>query len=65
MQLPSNIKDLFIQNFNGFRSVKLRSAHEAIAVENALRKANLSYQTKVMRSKKRGREFVIMLMGEV
>jgi hypothetical protein len=42
--------------------VKLRSANEAITVENALRKANLSFQTKITRSKKRGREFVIYLV---
>ncbi len=62
MQLPSNIEDLFTQNFNGFRSVKVRSATEAVAVESALRKAALSFQTKITRSKKHGREFVVMLV---
>lgn len=61
MQLPSNIDDLFTQNFNGFRSVKVRTATEAVAVENALQRAELSYQTKITRSKKHGREFVILL----
>jgi hypothetical protein len=63
MQLPLNIEDLFTQNFNGFRSVKVRSASEAIMVENALRKADLSFQTKITRSKKHGREFVVLLVG--
>ena len=63
MQLPSNIEDLFTQNFNGFRSVKVRTATEAVAIENALRKADLSFQTKITRSKKHGREFVILLVG--
>ena len=31
-------------------------------VENALGRANLSYQTKITRSKKHGREFVILLV---
>lgn len=62
MQLPSNIEDLFAQNFNGFRAVKLRSASEAIMVENALQRASLSFQTKITRSKKHGREFVISLV---
>ena len=65
MQLPSNIEDLFTQNFNGFRSVKVRSAHDAIVVENALGRANLSFQTKITRSKKHGREFVVMLVTGV
>jgi hypothetical protein len=61
MQLPSSIEDLFTQNFNGFKSVKLRTATEAVVVENALRRAEMSFQTKITRSKKHGREFVIML----
>jgi hypothetical protein len=64
MQLPSNIEDLFTQNFNGFRSVKVRSAREAVTVENALRRAALSFQTKITRSKKHGREFVVMLVSQ-
>jgi hypothetical protein len=62
MQLPSNIEDLFTQSFNGFRSVKVRTATEAVVIENALRKANMSYQTKITRSKKHGREFAILLV---
>ena len=63
MQLPSSIEDLFTQNFNGFKSVKLRTATDAVVVENALRRAALSFQTKITRSKKHGREFVILLVG--
>ncbi len=63
MQLPSNIEDLFIQNFNGFRSVKVRTATEAVAVENELNRQSKSFQTKITRSKKHGREFVILLVS--
>ena len=63
MQLPSNIEDLFTQTYEGFRALKLRSANEAISVENALRRAALSFQTKITRSKKHGREFVVMLVS--
>jgi hypothetical protein len=62
MKLPSNIEDLFTQNYNGFKSVKLHSASEAITVENALSRVNLPYQTRIIRSKKRGREFVVYLV---
>lgn len=62
MQLPSKIEELFTQTYDGFKAVKLRSASEAIMVENALGRASLSYQTKITRSKKHGREFVILLV---
>jgi hypothetical protein len=65
MQLPSNIEDLFTQSFNGFRSVKVRTATEAVAVENALGRASKSFQTKITRSKKHGREFVILLVEKL
>jgi len=63
MQLPSNIEDLFTQTYNGFKAIKLRSASEAIMVENALQRAEKSYQTKIIRSKKHGREFIIALVS--
>lgn len=62
MQLPSNIEDLFTQNFNGFRSCKVRTATEAVAVENELKRQERSFHTKITRSKKHGREFVILLL---
>jgi len=65
MQLPSNIDDLFTQNFNGFRSIKVRTATEAVAVENELKRQERSFQTKITRSKKHGREFVILLVEGV
>ena len=65
MQLPSNIEDLFTQTYEGFKALKLRSAGEAITVENALQRASLSYQTKITRSKKHGREFIILLCSGV
>ncbi len=64
MQLPSNIDELFVQKYEGFRSVKVRSATDAAVVEAALRKAARSFQTKITRSKKHGREFVILLVEE-
>jgi hypothetical protein len=63
MQLPSNIEDLFTQTYDGFKAVKLRSAIEAIMVEGALKRQAKSFQTKITRSKKHGREFVILLVS--
>jgi hypothetical protein len=63
MQLPSKLEDLFTQTYEGFKAVKLRSASEAIVLENELNRQRMSYQTKITRSKKRGREFIILLVG--
>ena len=63
MQLPSNIEELFTQTYEGFKALKLRSASEAITVENELNRQRKSYQTKITRNKKHGRTFVILLIG--
>lgn len=63
MHLPLNITELFTQTHEGFPAVKLKSAGEAISVENALGRANLSYQTRITRNKKHGRTFVILLVN--
>lgn len=62
MQLPLKIEGLFTRNPNGFRAVQVRTTTEAAAIENALGCANLSFQTKIARSKKHGHEFVISLI---
>jgi hypothetical protein len=63
MQLPLNIEDLFTQTYEGFKALKLRSAAETITVENVLKRQQKSYQTKITRSKKHGRVFVVLLMS--
>jgi len=65
MRLPAQIEDLFTQTHEGFPAVKLRSAGEAISIENALGRANLSYQTKITRNKKHGRTFIILLVTQM
>jgi hypothetical protein len=64
MHLPADIETLFTQQYDGFRSFTLKSASEAIMVENALRRAHLTYRTKITRTKKHGRQFIVMLVGE-
>ena len=63
MQLPSNIEDLFTQTYEGFKALKVRTATEAVVVENELNRQSKSFQTKITRSKKHGREFVILLVS--
>jgi hypothetical protein len=62
MQLPSNIDDLFTQSFEGFRAVWLDNACDALVVEDTLTRAKRSYQTQIVRSRKHGRAFIIMLL---
>lgn len=62
MRLPSNIDDLFTQTFEGFRAVRLHSALDALRLEDTLTREKRSYQTQINRSKKHGREFIIMLL---
>jgi hypothetical protein len=57
MSLPLSIQNLFTDNVARFRS-----SAEAKNVEAALRANGKSYQTKISKSKKNGREFVVMLL---
>jgi hypothetical protein len=62
MPLPSSIQTLFSTTYNGVPAARLKSALEAHNLEAMLRDAGHSYQTKISKSKKTGREFVVMLL---
>jgi len=64
MQLPSSIDDLFTQTFEGFRAVWLDNACDALLVEDTLTQQKRSYQTHIVRSRKHGRAFIIMLLDD-
>ena len=61
MPLPSNIEMMFNSQYNGFRAARCASAVECHNLEAALRTEGVSYQTKIIKHKKRGNEFVVML----
>lgn len=63
MSIPSSILNLFSDSYDGFAAAKFKSANEAHNVEVALKEAKLSYQTKIKKSKKSGREFIVMLVS--
>lgn len=65
MHLPTDIESLFTQHYEGLPAVTIRSASEAIMVENELRRQHRTYMTRITRSKKHGRQFIIMLVGAV
>ena len=62
MQPTKTLDEVFTQEYEGFKAARFRSAVDVVALENVLRTAELSYQVKILRSKKRGREFIVMLL---
>lgn len=62
MSLPLIIRNLFNQTYDGLPAARFRSSAEAHNTEAALRLASQSYKTKINKSKKTGREFIVMLL---
>ena len=63
MSIPSSILSLFSDSYDGFVAARFKSANEAHNVEVVLKEAKMSFQTKIKKSKKNGREFIILLVG--
>lgn len=61
MPLPLSIEKLFNTTYNDMRAARLRTAMECNNLQVALKDANVSFTTKINKSKKHGREFIIML----
>lgn len=64
MPLPLSIQNAFRDVYNGAPAARLRSASEAKNLETALRLHDRSFQTKIVKSKKTGREFVVVLLDD-
>jgi hypothetical protein len=64
MSLPLSIKNLFSEKYDCLPASLLRSSSEAHNLEAALRISGCSYRTKINKSKKHGRMFIVMLLGE-
>jgi hypothetical protein len=58
MPLPLTIQKLFDDN----HTARLKSLSEANCVQTALRLAALPYQTKIVKSRRNGRTFVVTLL---
>ena len=63
MHLPLSIRNLFTDSYGGVPVARLRSSAETKKLETALRVYGASYQTKISKSKRTGREFVVMLLS--
>lgn len=61
MSLPLSIEKLFNTTYNEMRAARLRTAMECNNLQVALKDANVSFTTKINKSKKHGREFIVMI----
>lgn len=57
-----DILSLFSDTYDGLKAARFRSSVEAHNAEAALRLINRSYKTKIRKTKRSGREFVVMLV---
>jgi hypothetical protein len=64
MTLPLSIQSKFTDEYEGFKAARVRTSLEANNLELMLKTENVSYRTKITKHKKRGREFLIMLVDE-
>lgn len=62
MSLPSTITMQFKDTYDGFPAARFNNSCEASNFEAALRLENVSFRTKIVKHKRRGREFVVMLV---
>lgn len=53
---------IFDREYDGMPAAWFKSANEARNVESGLRGEGISYRTKIHKSKKTGRQFIVMLV---
>ena len=62
MSLPLSIANRLNQTYDGFKAAIFTSSSEYHNFTTGLREAGASFKTKISKHKKRGREFVVMLV---
>ena len=62
MQLPSSIEKLFDTTYNDMRAARVKSTMECNNLQLMLKDAGLSFTTKILKTRKHGREFIVMLV---
>lgn len=62
MSLPLIIENKFTESYEGLRAARFLSASEAHNMENSLRVAKQSYKTKIIKSKRKGNAYLVMLV---
>jgi len=64
MSLPLSIENRLNSSYEGFRAAIFTSSSEYHNFTIGLREAGASFKTKISKHKKRGREFVVMLVEQ-
>lgn len=62
MSLPLSIVNRLNQSYEGFQAAIFTTSSEYNNFTSALREAGASFKTKISKHKKRGREFIVMLV---
>jgi hypothetical protein len=62
MTLPLSIQSRFTETYEGNTAARFNNSLEAKNFEAALQQAGASYRTKIIKSKKSGRQFVVTLL---
>ena len=58
----ASVLSLFNDNYDGFQAARVKSALECVNLEGVLRRAKLSYKTKIIKNKKHGVSFIVMIV---
>lgn len=64
MSTQLNIRDRFTETYDGLPSIRFGSSSEYHNFEWQLKFANVSFRSKIIKTKKYGREFIVMLLEE-
>lgn len=62
MQLPSSIETMFNATYNEMPAARFQSSMQCNNLQVMLKDAGLSFMTKIVKNKKRGKEFIVMLV---
>ncbi len=62
MSLPLVIENRFDETYEGLRAARFPSASEAHNMENSLRVAGQSYKTKIIKHKRKGNSYLVLLV---
>tara|TARA_R110000822_G_scaffold139730_2_gene277309 strand:+ start:51 stop:248 length:198 start_codon:yes stop_codon:yes gene_type:complete len=60
--MPLSLENLFDSTYEGMRAARFKSASEAYNMETNLKWLNLSFKTKIVKHKRRGNEFIVLLV---
>ena len=64
MSLPLSIENRLNTSYEGFKAAIFTNSAEYHNFTSALKEAGASFKTKIAKHKKRGREFVVMLVEQ-